>query len=165
MTNEIDKTKPDINDAKELLDADISQVLNDLVEEKSYQGVKDLTALFNIAQIKHNAIRITTYNALLDKIGAEMTERILHHPESFSNEELVKYSNAVLGVLDKATEHVEKLDEVPPIQLNQQNNTVNVNVGIEELDRDSRDRILQAIKSIIEPTDNIEIKNSEDANE
>lgn len=147
-----DETKDIIVDAKTTLDADIAGVVKDIVDEKDYNKLKDLTNLFNMNQVKKNALRIASYDELLDKIGAEMTGRIEAHPDAFSNDELVKYANVVSGILSRAEEQVGKIDEVPPIQLNQQNNTVNVNVGINELDRESRERVLSAVRALLSTT-------------
>ena len=149
-----DETKEIITDAKSTLDADIAGVVKDIVDEKDYGKLKDLTNLFNMNQVKKNALRIASYDDLLDKIGAEMIGRIEAHPDSFSNDELVKYANAASAILTKANEQVGRIEEVPPIQLNQQNNTVNVNVGINELDRDSRERVLAAVNALLNTTIN-----------
>lgn len=147
-----DETKDIIVGAKTTLDADIAEVVKDIVEEKDYNKLKDLTNLFNMNQVKKNALRIASYDELLDKIGAEMVGRIDAHPDSFSNDELVKYANAASAILTKANEQVGRIEEVPPIQLNQQNNTVNVNVGINELDRESRERVLSAVRALLDST-------------
>lgn len=144
-----DESKDIITTAKTALDDDIAGVVKDIVDEKDYNKLRDLTNLFNMNQVKKNAIRIASFDDLLDKIGKEMVDRIETHPDAFSNDELVKYLNAVNGILSKAEEQVSKIEEVPPIQLNQQNNTVNVNVGIDALDRESRERVLNAVNDLL----------------
>lgn len=44
---------------------------------------------------------------------------------------------------------LEHIDEKPMIQLNQQKNEVNIHVGDNALTRDSRDKVLDAVKELI----------------
>lgn len=159
-----DESKDLLNVAQATIDTNVAKVVKDIAEADDYGKVKDLTNLFNLAQAKKNVVRVATYGELLDTIGAEMLERIAKYPEGFSNDELVKYLNAVSGVVEKANGQVLQLNEVPPIQLNQQNNTVNLNVGTDTLDRESRERILNAVKAFMN-TVNTTNNSGEEGNE
>ena len=97
-----------------------------------------------------------TYDQLLDNIMNQMEERVTKRADQFSNRDLLDYMNAMGNAMDKAQKQMSDIQAMPPIQINQQNNIVNVNGGdgSEGLDRESRKRVMDAVSSILEKLKN-----------
>lgn len=87
-----------------------------------------------------------TYDNLLDHITEQMTERITQRGDQFSNKDLLDYANSVTTSLEKAQKQITGIDDIPVIQVNQQNNTL----IMDSLDSESQRRVENAIKSILE---------------
>lgn len=140
-----------------LLDLETKDIVSQAISEKDPKKVKDLTDLFNVSINKKNMVRITKLNDLLDKTTDQAIERFEKQPDQFSNKELIDYMNAVSNISDRAVNNLKAANDAPPIQLNQQNN-VSINVGgtnINELTRESRQRILDAVNSVLQQSNNI----------
>lgn len=136
----------DLPDVKKKLDQDTTNIVNDIVNAEDTKEIKDLTQLFNIAQTKKNMLRIMQMNNLIDGVTQQMMERIEKRPGDFSNDELVSYLNSIQNALDKTNKNISP-DDIPMITLSQTNN-VNVSIG-EQFDRESRERIAQAVKALL----------------
>lgn len=130
------------------LDNQTAKVTNELIEEQDLDKVKNLTKLFNLNQAKRNAIRVMKLNSLLDKVGDQMIERFDKKPGEFSNKELLDYMSVVQSTIDRANKSIELVDQTPAIIINQQNNQVNID-NSPVLDRESRMRVVEAVKGIM----------------
>lgn len=104
---------------------------------------------FKINDAKKNIFRINKLNNLLDKVTDEAIARFENRPGEMSNKEVIDYMNAVQNQIDKSKSIV---DETKNINLTQVNNTVNVNINNEQptLTRESRERIVDFIKEILD---------------
>ena len=71
-----------------------------------------------------------------------MGERLDKRADQFSNKDLLDYAKLVADSMDKAQKQINTIDSTPMIQINQQNN--NIVVPGEDLDRDSRMRVIEA---------------------
>ena len=131
------------------LDNQTAKVTNELIEEQDLDKVKNLTKLFNLNQAKRNAIRVMKLNSLLDKVGDQMIERFDKKPGEFSNKELLDYMSVVQSTIDRANKSIELVDQTPAIVINQQNNQVNID-NSPVLDRESRMRVVEAVKGIMQ---------------
>lgn len=127
------------------LDDETSKVANQIIKEKNIDEVQRLVHLFNLNQQKKNVIRILKLNSLLDKVSDNMLTRFEKRPDEFSNSDLLNYMNVVQSSIEKANKSLNLIDETPPIQLNQ----VNINVPNEVLSKESRDKVTEAVKSIM----------------
>ena len=130
------------------LDNQTAKVTNELIEEQDLDKVKNLTKLFNLNQAKRNAIRVMKLNSLLDKVSDQMIERFNKKPGEFSNKELLDYMTVVQSTIDRANKSIELVDQTPAIVINQQNNQVNID-NSPVLDRESRMRVVEAVKGIM----------------
>lgn len=130
------------------LDNQTAKVTNELIEEQDLDKVKNLTKLFNLNQAKRNAIRVMKLNSLLDKVSDQMIERFNKKPGEFSNKELLDYMAVVQSTIDRANKSIELVDQTPAIVINQQNNQVNID-NSPVLDRESRMRVVEAVKGIM----------------
>jgi hypothetical protein len=129
------------------LDAKTKQIAQEILDEDDVDKVKDLTNLFNLNAQKRNVMRVIKMNDLLDKVTDQVVERFEKTPHNFSNEDLIKYMQVTENAIDRASKHLNLVEETPPIQLLQQNQ---VNINIENnLDRDSREKVLDVVRAIL----------------
>lgn len=153
----------EINDIINLipLNENNAKLAQDIIDENDIDKVKDLTHLFNLNQAKKNVLRVLKLNSLLDKVSDQMIERFTKQPGAFSNSDLLNYMQVTQSAIDRANKALNLVDETPAIQINQQVN--NINVG-ETLDRESRERIKDAVSAILKKTSqlNIELDKEDD---
>ena len=146
------------------LDIKTTQIAQDIINEEDVDTIKDLTHLFNLNQQKKNVLRIMKLNGLLDNVSDKIIERFEKYPDNFSNADLLNYLQVTQNAIDKANKNLNLVEDTPVIQFNQ-NNQVNVNI-LDSYDRESKERVMNALKSIlnnsskpqIEVEDYIEIK-------
>lgn len=150
QASQIDQQPVSIDDLISVipLDNQTAKVTNELIEEQDLDKVKNLTKLFNLNQAKRNAIRVMKLNSLLDKVSDQMIERFNKKPGEFSNKELLDYMTVVQSTIDRANKSIELVDQTPAIVINQQNNQVNID-NSPVLDRESRMRVVEAVKGIM----------------
>ena len=130
------------------LDEQTKDIAQKILLEQDVDTVKDLTQLFNLNMRKKNVARVIKMNDLLDKVTEQVVERFEKKPDNFSNDDLIKYFQITENAIDKATKNLNLVEETPPIQYLQQNQ---VNINIENnLDRDGRQRVLEAIHSLLQ---------------
>lgn len=139
-----------ITDQTQILAKDKINLQSAIVQENDSERLKDLTHMFNILQAKKNVIRAGKLDAIYDK-AVDILETKIAHNSFEDNDEFLSAFKAVEGALNRAESKVNLVDETPAISLVQQNNTqINVN-SIDYLSKESRDRILKAIKAITNP--------------
>jgi hypothetical protein len=144
------------------LDKKSSQIAQDIINEDDIDTIKDLTHLFNLNQAKKNVIRVMKLNGLLDTVSDKIIERFEKYPDNFSSNDLLNYLQVTQAAIDKANKNLSLVDDTPIIQVNH-NNQVNVNV-IDGIDRESRERVLAYIQSVLSAKDDsniIELKEEE----
>lgn len=131
------------------LEQSSNQLVKDIVETDNIDELKTLAKLFEINQAKKNAIRIVKLNSLLDKVNDQAIERFEKRPYEISNKELLDYMKVVQEQIQSSQETLSKIDQTPAIQINQQNNSINVNVGDNAIDRDSKERVIDAVTALL----------------
>jgi len=129
------------------LDEKTALIAQQILDEQDIDKVKDLTALFNLNAQKRNVMRVIKMNGLLDKVTDQVIERFEKYPANFSNDDLIKYMQVTENAIDRANKNLNLVEETPAIQL-MQNNQVNINID-NGLDRDSREKVLDAVKAIL----------------
>ena len=145
---------------------DIEKLVDQLIQEEDPDKTKEMINLFNINMAKKNTLRVIKVNELLDKVNDEAIRRLDDYPELMNHSDLLNYMKSAQLQLDKSMENIKSINEVPSIQLNQ-DNSVNINIEKSELSRDSRERVLKAVQDFLaqsENTDNIidvEVKNKD----
>ena len=143
-----EETRVTLIGATEELNNESSKIVNELVETKDPQQIQDLTALFNITNTKKNALRIMRLGELWDASSSELLKRVAEHPDMHSNDDLVKYLSIAESGMDRAAKTLGNVDVTPIIQINQQNNTVNIN-NDNELSRDDRLKVMDVVNNIL----------------
>lgn len=145
----------DIKDIVDIipLDNKTNELAQRIVNEDDLVSVQNLTHLFNLNQAKKNALRVIKLNELLDKVTDQIVTRFEQRPGEFSNNDLLNYMQVTQSAIDRANKSLNLVDETPAIQLNQ----VNINVNEENvLSKDSRDKVTDAIKSIMSKLNNLQ---------
>lgn len=125
-----------------------------------------LYAKFKINDTKKNVFRMNKLNNLLDKVTDEAIVRFENRPGEMSNKEVIDYMNVVQNQIERSKEALDSIKEINAVQVN---NTVNVNINNESqtLSRESREKIIDVIKNILNSTNNntiIDIDMSSDTN-
>lgn len=124
-------------------------IVNDIIGSTDIDELKNLAKLFEINQAKKNALRIVKLNNLLDMVNDQAIERFTKRPYEVSTKELLDYMQVVNTQIEKSQKVVKMIDETPMIQINQQTNSINVSVGEEQLDRQSREKVIDAVKHLL----------------
>lgn len=146
------------------------QLIAKIIEAPTRDELQHQFELFNMNQSKKNALRIIKLNNLLAKVEDQAIERFEKRPDQVSHKELLEYMNVVSGQIDRAHKQVDTLSAAPTIHMLAQKNEVNINVGGQELDRDSKERVMDAISALLkqvqkatsEPADVIEVAEAVD---
>lgn len=141
-----------MTDKLDLLDTNTDEVVSQLIESQDPDEIKRLAQLFNVNQMKKDAIRVVKLNDILSKLDNQVFERVEKHPDQFSNTDLLNYVNTIQQTITKSNQNITNINPTPLIQLNQQNNIVNV--GAESLNRESREKILDAVQQLLKFSEN-----------
>lgn len=125
-----------------------------LLKSTDKKEIEEIINLFNMDIVKKNAIRTSVYSDMIDRIIDEMGARIEKYPGQFSNKDLLDYLTAMQNSLTKT--QVDS-SSVPLIAV-QNNNIINFN-PLSGFDRESKDRMRDVLKSILD--DDFVIKTDE----
>ena len=125
------------------LDETSRGLVEKIVGEQDPDKLKNLVSLFNMNQSKKNLVRAEMFSRLMDKISVQMMERFEKKPGEFSNKDLLDYLSAIRSAIDKNDLNLEDMS-APIIQNNTQ-----VNINVDTLDRNSKERVADAVKSIL----------------
>jgi hypothetical protein len=132
------------------LDTSTSKLISDIIAEESPTKLKDLTHLFKVHIAKKNIIRLIKYYDMMDLVNEQTMQRLENRPDEISNKDLLTFMTTFLTTIEKTTQSLGTLDDTTSgLVINQQNNEVNINVGTQKLDRDSKERVVDAIKSLM----------------
>ena len=124
-------------------------LINQIIAESDIEKTKDLTHLFNINQNKKTMIRIDKLSGLQDHLVDQFARRIAERPDEISNKELMDGIRIVQDIIERGQKQVEGVNQTPLIQFNQQNNSVNLGDSSTQLNKESRDRVKNAVLSLL----------------
>lgn len=147
IENEIPLNPSDSSEIVSLEDS-TKQVVENMLNSKDQAEYKSLIDLFNLNQSKKNALRIVKLNELLGNIEDQAIKRIQETPDQMSNKDLLEYLKTIEESIDRSQKYVDKVEDKPMIQLNQQNITIN-DSKVNGLDRESREKVLEVVNSIL----------------
>ncbi len=134
------------------LDIETTQLANQILQEKDPDKTKDLVALFNYNISKKNVSRLLKLNNLYDSVSDQMVLRFQTRADQFSNADLLDYMKVIQGAIDTSSKNLSQTEEPPTIV---QNNTqINVNI-VDQFDRESKERILNAIQATLQSAQTI----------
>lgn len=139
-----------------------SSIVKAIIEENDPTKLKDLTYLFKINVAKKNIVRLIKYYDMIDLVNDQTLKRLENRPDEISNKDLLTFMNTLLVTIEKTSETLGALDDTTTgLTINQQNNEVNINLGgTQQLDRDSKERVIDAIKSIMNTVTAVETSHS-----
>ena len=140
---------------RQLLESSSEEVVSKLIESQDADEIQRLTQLFNVNQLKKDALRVLKLNDILDKLDDQVAERVEKYPDQFSNADLLNYVNAVQQNISKSAQSVGTLNQTPLIQFNQQNN---ISVEGTELNRESREKIVDIVRQFLNSEKSVEIE-------
>jgi hypothetical protein len=123
-------------------------IINGINSATDSESLKDLTKLFNLAMVKKEIARTLKQSELLDLVINQVADRLQKRPDELSNKELTDFMNAFQDSINASQNNVEMIDS-NPITAIDKHSEVNINIGGEQLDRDSRDKVMNAVKSIL----------------
>lgn len=128
------------------LEIPVDELEQRLIQETDIDELKNVINLFNLNIKKKDIIRTSKLSDLQDLVTNQIGERLEKNAGAFSNKDLIDYFKVLQDSINKADNSLDTVD-TPAIQLNQQ---INLNVSKEEeLDRESRARIADAVNSIL----------------
>ena len=129
-----------------------NDLTDQIVKETDPDKLEDLTNLFEMVQRKKNMLRINKLSNLLTLVDDEVIMRFTSTPETFDNDQLLKYMKSTQDTMLALT---QDLDQKPIIQINNQKNEININnTG---LDQESRKRVLEAVQMLLDNSKNPDI--------
>ena len=131
------------------LQQEAAKILNELVAENDINKAKDLTYLFNINQNKKTMVRINKQSELLDVLTDQTIKRVKEKPDELSNDDLNKLMKTVADLIEKGQNQINRGEEAPLIQINQQNNEVNMDGKSGGLNRESREGVKNAVVELL----------------
>lgn len=148
---EIRTQKEDIeNSENQLVEVtDDKELLTKLGNAKNSQELREIANLFNISIMKKSMTRASAQSELLDDILDRVKDRVVNHHDELSHKELIDYMTAIQNGLDHSTKTFSGIDNSPPISINNTKNDITVNVASNELSRESRERVMDAVKKML----------------
>lgn len=132
-----------------------------LLTETDIDELQGIINIFNLNMQKKNILRSSKLADLQDKVYMQMAERLDNQADQFSNQDLLSYFKTIQDTISKNDNTLDKIN-IPAIQIQQ--NQLNLNVSSDELNRESRARVLDAIQSILNSGDAIEADFTETVN-
>lgn len=130
------------------LDEQEEKIVSNIIKAPSQKELQTQFDLFNINQSKKNALRIIKLNSLLDKVEDQAIERFEKRPDQVSNKELLDYMQVVATQIDRSQKFIDTLKDKPMIKVTDKSQNVNINIGT-ELNRDSKERVMDAIQVLL----------------
>ena len=136
----------------ELMQLSPQDLRGKLMQSTTSDEVDYIISLFNLNLKKKEVIRADVLSDLQDKLAEQIGKRVENNSDTFSNKDLLEYLNSIQSILNKQ----QKMFETPaPVAV--QNNLI-IQKSQEELDKDSRDRVMDLVKNILqsqEQNDNV----------
>lgn len=139
---------PEILSAKEAIETQSADIAKQIVAENDLEKSKQLVDLFNMHQNKRNVLRVMKLNKITDKVLDVVDTRVSFYGNVIQDKDLVAYLRVLQDSNKLAAEQVNDLKEITPVQFNQTNNQVNINL-ISDLDRDQRENVYNAVQKIL----------------
>lgn len=134
---------------KKSLSEESLQLLNQIIKEHDDEKTRDLTYLFNQNQNKKTMIRLDKLSDLQDNLVAQLAKRIQERPDQISNQDLLQAMKITQNIAERGQKQITGSTEAPLIQVNQQTNTVNMGDDLQGFNRDARERVKNAVASLL----------------
>ena len=132
-----------VND-KVKLNLEATEITNQIISEKDPSKIDDLTQLFLLNKKKKDLVRINKLSNLIDTIDDEVIARFEEEPESFDNDQLIKYMSSTQQIVNST---LQGINNTPSILINNQKNEIHISDS--GLNRESRAKVLEVIDNIL----------------
>lgn len=140
---------------RDVVDKESLEIVNNIIVSKNEKELSEYIAKFNLIMSKKNLLRVLKVNKLQDAVYDEALDRVENHPDELTHPEIVSYIKATQEALNNSQKSADYSETITPITVNQQNNTVNVTVNNDDvMDRRSKERVMEAVKKILNILDN-----------
>lgn len=131
-----------------------AQLINAIVKAQTPEELEQLYKKFDIVNTKKNAVRLNTLSEMLDKVNQEASDRLDKRRGEMCNKEVIDYMNAIQNQIERAQRVIDGIKDIKAVQINNEtkNNTVNINIGSQDLsnlDRESRDKVTDFIAEVL----------------
>ena len=140
------------------LSLDTQEIVDKIISETDPNAVKDLTQLFNMNLSKKSLVRLLKLNDLYDKVNDQAIERFEKRPDEISNKDLLDYMQVLQNSIEKAQRNLQGIGEQPTIQITQNTNTVNIGNDATKITKESKDRVFDFVRKVIEASNSNEVK-------
>ncbi len=148
VESDVSTTLPAISNKD--LNQESLELLTQIIAEKDEDKTRDLTYLFNVNQNKKTMVRMDKLSGLQDGLVDQFVKRIAERPDEISNKELMDGLRIVQDIIERGQRQVSGIDQpMPMIQVNQQNTSINVGTEGTELNRESRERVKNAVLGLL----------------
>lgn len=148
VESDVSKNLPAVTNAD--LNQESLELLTQIIAEKDEDKTRDLTYLFNVNQNKKTMVRMDKLSGLQDGLVDQFVKRIAERPDEISNKELMDGLRIVQDIIERGQRQVSGVDQpMPMIQVNQQNTSINVGTEGNELNRESRERVKNAVLGLL----------------
>ena len=132
-----------------------NELIDSIMQENDVEKLKDLTHVFNAFQTKRQILRTNALNDVQDALVQQMARRLQETPNNFNNNDIAIWMKTVQQTLDSTKNNIDSIDTVPTI-VQQHNTQVNINME-DNLSRESREKIMDALQAILENVNNTDI--------
>ena len=136
-----------------------------IIAETDDQKAKELVQLFNANQNKKTMARVDKLSDLLDTITDQALARFTARPDEISNKELFDGLKVVQDLIERGQKQVSGAGETPLIQFNQQTNELNIGNNTSTLSRDSRERVKNAVFSLLNGLTSAQVESTDENTE
>lgn len=158
--SEIEETVNEVTEKSlpEKLKEDTKTSAEGILKATNSDDLQKFVDIFNANIAKKNALRVMKLDELQDKVEEEVAKRFTKRSDDMSNTEVIQYYKAIQDSIKTSREVVNNKDTSATIQI-----TTNQNITIpdkEVLNRDSKERVIDAVKNILN-----QIKNNTETQE
>lgn len=145
-TSLVSISEVDLEEARANLSIEAQKLIGELTFEKDKQKMQAIEQQFNEIQRKKQLARISKLSDVQDMLTNQFYQRISQRPDEISNKEMLDGMKTIQDLMEKNQKHTESIEDIPQlIQINQ----TEVNVGNNNLNRDSRERVKNAVIGIL----------------
>ncbi len=130
------------------------EILNQIIAVESADADKnrDLAQLFVTNMNKKTMVRLDSLNELQDNLVGLLSKRVTDRPDEISNQELMQAVKIIQDLIDRGAKTITAAPEKPLIQINTQTN--NIGTELDGVPRESRDKVKNAVMSILSSINN-----------
>lgn len=128
--------------------------LNDrILNETDIEQLDKIKNIFDLNIKKKEILRLSRLSDLQDLTVEEMSNRLQKRSGEFSNQDLIGYFKTIQDTISRSD---TSLDNVDTASIKVIQNQLNINVNDEnQLSRESKAKVVEAIRSILNKTENV----------